>query len=128
MRIDFLNRFSGWIKILKDDAVVLYYAWKHPFTPGYIKGLIVAVIAYVFSPVDILPDYLPLIGIADDALLLPTAVVYITKLLPDAIFKECYHESLKWRKRLPWVLGIIILMMLVWLSLSLIGLGYLIFK
>lgn len=128
MSIGFLSRVSAWFKIVKDDAIILYYAWKHPRTPPYIKALLVAMIAYVFSPIDILPDYLPLIGMADDAVLLPTAIIAITKLLPASVLDECYRESLKWRKRVPWLIIAISILMLIWLILSLIGLGYLISK
>ncbi|GBG55255.1 hypothetical protein SPFL3102_00681 [Sporomusaceae bacterium FL31] len=128
MSIGFLSRVSAWFKIVKDDAIILYYAWKNPRTPPYIKALIVAMIAYVFSPIDIIPDYLPLIGMADDAVLLPTAVIAITKLLPASVLNECYQESMKWRKRVPWLIITIAVLMLVWLVLSLIGIGYLISK
>ena len=122
------GRVTTWFKMVKEDAVILYYAWKHPLTPPYIKALMVAVIAYIFSPIDILPDYLPLIGMADDAVLLPTALIAITKLLPAAVYAECSQENRRWQKRLPWLVAFLAVMMLVWLILSLVGIGYLISK
>nr|WP_092073195.1 DUF1232 domain-containing protein [Dendrosporobacter quercicolus]NSL48742.1 DUF1232 domain-containing protein [Dendrosporobacter quercicolus DSM 1736]SDM55442.1 Protein of unknown function [Dendrosporobacter quercicolus] len=124
----FVHRLPLWLKALKDDAIVLYYAWKHPQTPAYIKGLMLAVLVYVFSPIDVIPDYLLFLGITDDALLLPTAVIYLSRLLPDAVRAECYSSSLRWRNRLPWLLGLLVVALIGWLTLCLLGIAYLVAK
>jgi len=120
-----LLRFWGWFKTLKDDAILLFFAWKHPYTPAYIKGAIVALLAYVFSPVDIVPDYLPLIGIADDAMLIPAALFYLTHLLPEPVRAECQQESAKWRQRVPLLLGVLVFCFIAWIVLVIIGFSYL---
>lgn len=126
--IGFDRRIVFWFKAVKEDAIILYYAWKHPQTPAYIKGLTAAMLLYIFSPVDLVPDYLPFLGIADDAVLLPAAVIYLTRLLPDAVRAECYSRSLRWRSRLPWLLGLLVIALLVWLTLCFMGIAYLLFK
>ena len=117
-----LNKFSfmrlwGWLKILRQDVIILFYAWRHPLTPQMIKNLLAALILYVISPIDLLPDYLPLLGIADDAVLIPTAVWYLTNLLPAPIMNECRQKSERWSKRLPYIFGLFAIFSLAWIVL-----------
>jgi len=120
-----LWRLWNWLKMLQEDVLLLYYAWRHPQTPPYIKGLLAALAAYIISPVDFLPDYLPLVGIVDEAVLIPTAVWYLTNILPAPVRAECYHKSYKWRQRLPILAGLLIILLLVWLGLIVAGINYL---
>ncbi|WP_425061435.1 YkvA family protein [Sporomusa carbonis] len=110
-----LFRFWGWLKVLRHDAVILYYAWKHPLTPNYIKGLLVALLAYLVSPLDILPDYLPAVGIADDAALISAAVLYLPRLLPSRVVADCKRQSQKWSRRLPYIFGLLLILGAVWM-------------
>lgn len=118
-------RLWRWLKVLPEDALVLYYAWKHPYTPPYVKGLLMALATYVISPIDILPDYIPVVGIVDDAVIITTAVWYLTNLLPVSVRSECYSRSTKWRRRLPILVGLIVLMVIIWLVLLVNGIKYL---
>lgn len=118
-------RLFGWLKVLKDDALILYYAWKHPGTPSYIRGMLAIMIAYVISPIDFLPDYIPLLGIADDAALIPASILYLNYLLPAAVRTDCQRESMKLKKRAPWLLGLIALLAIGWLALIAAGIRYL---
>jgi uncharacterized membrane protein YkvA (DUF1232 family) len=119
-----LFRFGGWLKMVKDDALILYYAWKHPDTPAYVKGLLAAMLMYVFSPVDLLPDYLPLMGIADDVMLISVVIPYLTRLLPEAVQVASQRESIKWKRRVPLVFMLIIICISAWIILALIGFRY----
>ncbi|EGO65897.1 YkvA family protein [Acetonema longum] len=118
----------AWLKLLKEDTIALYYAWKHPLTPGYVKGMLLVLAVYLFSPIDLLPDYMPLLGIADDAALLSAATLYFHRMLPESVRLECRQQSLKWQKRLPWVLaaGIILIVSwtVFWLVLVIKGIQY----
>lgn len=118
----------GLFKALKDDAIVLYYAWKHPGTPAFVRAALVALITYVISPIDILPDYLPFIGIADDAAIIPTAIFSLARMLPASVRAECQRDSEKWKNRMPWILGLFIVLIAAWLIIIVAGLGYLIYK
>lgn len=122
----FMWRLWSWLKVLKNDAVILYYAWKHPQTPAYLKSIMLALVAYVFSPIDILPDYLPLVGLVDDAAIVPLTIYYLMHMLPPAVRSDCERESSKWRRRVPWVLILIGLLALVWLAIVIAGFSYII--
>lgn len=119
-----LFRLWGWLKVIKDDAILLFYAWKHPHTPAYIKGMLLALLAYVFSPVDFIPDFLPVLGITDDAAIIPAAILYLTHLLPPSVRRDCQYRSGKWSKRIPWLLGVIVFCVLAWIVLAIFGLHY----
>ncbi|MGE5649845.1 YkvA family protein [Noviherbaspirillum sp. UKPF54] len=88
------------------DIVVLWYAFRHPHTPGTVKLLSVALALYVFSPVDLVPDALPVLGWLDDATLLAIGIPAILKLMPQAPLHESYGAADRflsrwafWRKR-----------------------------
>jgi len=123
-----LLRTWTWLTKIKDDVIILYYAWKNPNTPNYIRGLLVLMSAYVISPIDIVPDYLPFIGVADDLTLIPIGILSLTQLLPERVRLECEQESKKWRKRVPLLLGLIGIVGIVWIILALVGIGYIVLK
>ncbi|HWR07048.1 YkvA family protein [Sporomusa sp.] len=110
-------RLGAWLKILRDNAVILYYAWRHPLTPRYVKGILTVLLIYLISPIDIIPDYLPLVGIADDATLVTGAMLYLTQLLPAPVLAESKRQSEKWGRRMPYILGIIAVAAVAWIVL-----------
>lgn len=112
-----LFRFWAWLRMLRDNAVILYYAWRHPLTPQYVKGLLTMLAIYLISPVDILPDYLPLMGIADDATLVTAAAMYLTRLLPAPVLAESRRQSEKWGRRMPYILGMLAVAAIAWVVL-----------
>jgi len=83
-----IENLKQWARSIKRDAHALYLAARHPQTPWYAKGLAIAVAAYAFSPIDIIPDFIPIIGLLDEALLLPLAIVGVLKLIPADIIAE----------------------------------------
>ena len=65
------DKLKNWAKQIKRDGVTLWFAGKHPATPWYAKALGVFVVAYALSPIDLIPDFVPVLGYVDDVLLLP---------------------------------------------------------
>lgn len=113
---------------LKDQGVLLYFAWKHPRTPTYIKTVITILFLYVISPIDFIPDYVPLLGIADDLAILPAGLLYITRLLPQSILADCERDSDRWSRRLPYIAGFLAFLAMVWVGMITYGLYKLIFQ
>ena len=105
----------AWLKILPRNALVLYYAWRHPLTPRYIKGILAALLLYLVSPIDLVPDYLPLIGITDDVTLAAGVMLYLVRLLPAAVLAESQYQSEKWSRRLPYIVGLIGVAVVAWI-------------
>jgi uncharacterized membrane protein YkvA (DUF1232 family) len=109
---------------LKRDVYALYLAARDPRTPWYAKLFAGAVIAYALSPIDLIPDPIPVIGYLDDLILLPLGIYVAIKLIPAAIFAQCRAQAESRCDQLPrnWIAAAVIL--LLWLSGALVLLSY----
>ena len=74
---------------LKAEVHALYLAARHPGTPWYAKLLLVAIVAYALSPIDLIPDFIPVLGFVDEIILLPFAIVLAVKMIPADVMSEC---------------------------------------
>lgn len=88
----------AWAKRVKRDGVTLWFAGKHPGTPWYAKAIGVFVVAYALSPIDLIPDFIPVLGYVDDVLLLPGLIWMAIKLLPPYVLSECREQADEWLK------------------------------
>ncbi|MGY3534106.1 uncharacterized membrane protein YkvA (DUF1232 family) [Bradyrhizobium sp. USDA 4452] len=84
-----LSSIKGWARNLKRDSVALYLAARDPRVPWYAKALAVAIAAYALSPIDLIPDFIPVIGYLDDLMLLPLGIWLAISLVPDEVMTEC---------------------------------------
>ena len=80
-------------KELKRETYALYYACRDSRVPWYVKLLATCVIAYALSPIDLIPDFIPVLGLLDDLILLPLAIVSILKLIPKDIMDDCRRQA-----------------------------------
>jgi len=87
-----------WAKRIKRDGVTLWYAGKNARTPWYAKALGVFVVAYALSPIDLIPDFIPVLGYVDDVLLLPGLIWLTIKLLPPDVLAECRMQADEWMR------------------------------
>ena len=83
---------------LKSAIVALYLAGRHPATPWYAKLLAAGVVAYAFSPIDLIPDFIPVLGLLDDLVLLPLGIALAVKLVPKAVMTECRTRAVQLTK------------------------------
>jgi uncharacterized membrane protein YkvA (DUF1232 family) len=81
------------VKELKQETYALYYACKDARIPWYVKLLASCAIAYALSPIDLIPDFIPILGLLDDLILLPLIIVLLIKLIPQAIMDDCRHQA-----------------------------------
>ena len=84
----FLDRLRAWARSLKRDVVALYHAARDPRVPWYAKAVAAAVAAYALSPIDPLPDFIPLLGQLDELVVLPLGILLAVKLVPPEIMAE----------------------------------------
>ena len=68
--------------VVRGDARLLWLALKHPLAPGWLKPAVGLMVLYVVSPVDLIPDVIPVLGLVDDVVLLPLAIRFVLKRLP----------------------------------------------
>lgn len=90
------DRLRLWAKAVKRDSVTLWFARKHPATPWYAKALGVFVVAYALSPIDLIPDFIPVLGYLDDVLLLPALIRLTVWLLPAEVLAQCRRQADEW--------------------------------
>jgi uncharacterized membrane protein YkvA (DUF1232 family) len=82
------GRFKRWVRSVKRDAHALYLAARDPRVPWHAKTLAAVVAAYALSPLDLIPDFIPVLGLLDDALLLPLGIWAAVQLIPRDVMAE----------------------------------------
>lgn len=87
------DRLKTRVAELKRETYALYLAARHPRTPWYAKVFVSAVVAYAFSPIDLIPDFIPVIGYLDDLILVPIGLVVAIRLVPHEVMDECRSRS-----------------------------------
>lgn len=90
------NSIKRWAKRIKRDAVMLWFARRHPDTPFLAKALCFIAVAYALSPIDLIPDFIPVLGYLDDALLLPAMIWLAVRLLPAQVIETCRAQAEQW--------------------------------
>lgn len=81
------------IEKIKTDVYALILAVRHPRTPWYAKAAAVLTIAYALSPIDIIPDFIPVIGHLDDLVVVPLGVMLVKKLVPEDVMDDCRRRA-----------------------------------
>ncbi|MES2601976.1 MAG: YkvA family protein [Pseudomonadota bacterium] len=79
---------KNWARALKRDVHAIYLASRDPRVPWYAKALAVVVAGYALSPIDLIPDFIPVLGYLDDIILVPLGIVLVLKLIPPPIMAE----------------------------------------
>lgn len=90
------DRLREWAKRLKRDGITLWFAVKYPHVPWYAKALGVFVVAYALSPIDLIPDFIPIPGYLDDVLLLPGLIWLTIRLIPPPLVEVCRVKADQW--------------------------------
>jgi uncharacterized membrane protein YkvA (DUF1232 family) len=106
-----LKKLKTWAKNLKRQIFILYYACKDDRVPWYAKVFIACVVAYAFSPIDLIPDFIPILGYLDDIILLPIGIMLALKMIPKEVLFDCEvkaEELVRNGKPKNWVAGSII--------------------
>ena len=91
-----MKRLKQWAQRLKQDVVALWFCARHPRTPFIAKSLAAALVAYAFSPIDLIPDFIPVLGYLDDVLILPAGIWLVLKLVPPDVLAECRAQAERW--------------------------------
>lgn len=86
----------GWARKIKRDGVTLWFAYKHADTPLTVKLLCMFVVAYALSPIDLIPDFIPVLGYLDDIILLPCLIWIAVRLIPANVLDESRSKAAEW--------------------------------
>lgn len=120
-----LKEFKQRVCRLKAETFALYLAARHPSTPWYAKMLVAFIVAYALSPIDLIPDFIPVLGYLDDLILIPIGIALAIKLVPPAVLTECRtrsQEALVNGKPVSRVAGAVIITL--WLILAALGIAW----
>lgn len=114
-------------RALKRETFALYLAARHPRTPWPAKLLVAAIVAYALSPVDLIPDFVPVLGYLDDLVLIPLGLALAIRMVPPEVLAECREragETLGGGKPVSW--GAAAAIAALWLMLAAVGIcwGY----
>ena len=115
------QRIRQWASRIKRDGVTLWFAYRHPGTPWFAKLLAAFVVAYALSPIDLIPDFIPVLGYLDDALLLPALIWLNIRLIPADVLEECRQRADLWMKEQgakPRSMAGVVLVLAVWIGLG----------
>src|SRR5215208_337309 len=83
-----LNQLKARARALKREAYAIYIAARDPRTPWYVKALVFFVVAHTFSPIDLIPDFIPVLGYLDDLIITPGAIWLAVRLIPPEVMAE----------------------------------------
>lgn len=78
---------------MKIEIYALYLAYRDPRVPWYAKAFVAIVVGYAFSPIDLIPDFIPVLGYLDDLVLIPLGVAVALKMIPEKIMEDCRIRS-----------------------------------
>lgn len=108
---------------MTEKILLLFSAMRDKRTPWYVKAMVGLVLAYIVSPIDIIPDFIPVIGLLDEVVLVPIALAFIFKFIPDSVRQDISLNKIdEGGKKKLMVIGVF-LVMLVWLILLLMVLS-----
>lgn len=85
----FGHALRAWARRLKIDAYALYFAARDPRVPWPAKLVAAAVAAYAFSPIDLIPDFIPVLGALDDLIIVPLGIALAIRMVPPALMEDC---------------------------------------
>lgn len=121
-----IEQMKMWARQLKKKVFILYFAYKDNRTPWYAKLFAICVVAYAFSPVDLIPDFIPILGYVDDVILVPLGVMIALKLIPSMVIQDCTiqaAERIHGGKPKNWLVGSLIILVWIiaalWISIAL---------
>lgn len=118
----FLQRFIDRTAVLKIDTLALWFAYRDHRTPLYAKLFSIFIVGYAFSPIDIIPDFIPFLGYLDDAIIIPIGIIIAIKLIPKNVLNDSRMSAIKWledKKDNPQNKFVFILIILFWILFTL---------
>lgn len=108
-----MSKLSERAKKLKTDIPAVFLALKDKRTPWYAKIIAAIVVAYALSPIDLIPDFIPVLGYLDDLIILPALIAWCLKCIPNDVLSDCQSRAMemwggdkpkKWYYAIPFVL------------------------
>src|SRR3990170_5782188 len=117
-RVTVWQPWKNWAAALKEDTYALYLASRDPRVPLVAKFIVVLVVTYALSPIDLIPDFIPVLGYLDDLLLLPMGIALAIRLMPRDVWEDCKDQArAELASELPRNRTAAIVIVMVWIGL-----------
>jgi len=113
------ERPRRWARELVSDGLTLWFCCRHPGMPLLPKILALLVVSYFLSPIDLIPDFIPVLGYLDELILLPICIHIILKMVPDPVRIECRADAKNWiaqNKPTPRSITAAVVIVLLWMA------------
>ncbi len=112
-----MSNLRAWAKALRCDVITLWFALKHPLTPWHARALAAVLTAYALSPIDLIPDFIPILGYLDDLIIVPVGVWLLLRMVPTQVLTDSKDQADEWfrqGKTKPMSLWGLIIILLIW--------------
>ena len=122
-----LNRLKESSRNLRAELFALYLAYRDPRVPWYAKAFAALVVGYAFSPIDLIPDFIPLLGYLDDLIILPLGVLLALRMIPGEVMEEARERSQRMigeGKPVNWRSAVVVI--LIWPLLLVIAVSFIV--
>jgi uncharacterized membrane protein YkvA (DUF1232 family) len=119
-----LERARQWARAIKRDVVAVWIAARDPRVPWYAKAVALAVAAYALSPIDLIPDFIPVLGYLDDLIIVPLGILLVVKLIPAELMAEFRAEATR-REGAPRSVIAALVIVTIWISAAVLLLWWL---
>jgi uncharacterized membrane protein YkvA (DUF1232 family) len=119
------DRLKQWARALKRDTLALYLAARDPRVPWYAKIVAAGVAAYALSPIDLIPDFIPVLGYLDDIVLVPLGIALAIRLVPAALLDEHRQRAATWLAERPASRAAALAIVLIWVAMASLALAWL---
>lgn len=107
----------------KRETYALYLAARDPRVPWYAKLLALVVVGYAFSPIDLIPDFIPVVGYLDDLVLVPLGILLVIRMIPPEVLADCRRRAREaGEKPTNWTAAVVVV--LIWLGLAALGVAF----
>jgi len=116
-KVGIIQKWKYWARTIRHEIFALYLACQDARVPWYAKVFTGCIVAYAFSPIDLIPDAIPILGYLDDLILLPLGIKLAIKMIPKEVLEDCRQKAtvLQQEKPINWWVAFIII--IIWLAI-----------
>jgi uncharacterized membrane protein YkvA (DUF1232 family) len=115
-----VRRLESWARGLKVEVYALYLAYRDPRVSWYARVFAAVVVGYAFSPIDLIPDVIPVLGYLDDLIVVPLGVALVIKMIPPHVLAECREKAREAKDR-PVNRVAAVVIVIVWIALAVLA-------
>lgn len=114
-KVGIIQKWKNWARTIQCEIFTLYLAYQDARVPWYAKVFAGCIVAYAFSPIDLIPDVIPILGYLDDLILLPLGIKLAIKMIPEEVLEDCRQKATVIQQEKPTNWRAAFIIVLIWL-------------